>query len=356
MATTAVTALSFGTPNIQATTREVWNKSIRDQVLLRNIMLAKLTEFGRVVKKRVAVIRQPISTARLDTLVQPFAYGQPMNSAKQSFLAAPWWGIKRQQIPIVRTLEEELNNNAVDQPIDLAKAIVDASQKGLRTSLAAQMYGFDLLNATVYDSTDDDGTTRASLFIQSMRQALSHTLTYGHQPRTTTADKVVWAGGSIAGSFSDSGTAYSASIKTFRDCIDTVMQYASGPSDLMAICGKEIFRAIQSQAEAKGSGVVVKTGDTAKYGYEYIEIDGVMLVKDLFLNETRCTGASTMFFMLNMPDWEFRMHPLGDMTISPFVFQGDRSDSVYEWLARAYLFGNLVCYKPNGSIYLSNMA
>jgi hypothetical protein len=50
-----------------------------------------------------------------------------------------------------------------------------------------------------------------------------------------------------------------------------------------------------------------------------------------------------------------RIHTSRDFQMTDFVWQGDRVNGYDKWLARILVAGNLVCWKPNGSMWLNNV-
>lgn len=90
-------------------------------------------------------------------------------------------------------------------------------------------------------------------------------------------------------------------------------------------------------------------------------IDGIEIVQDSFLtaglvdHSGTTLAAEKWMLLLNIPDWELRLHPK-HFKFTGFTWQGDRQDGYDEWLARIMIAGNLICWKPNGSIFLNNVS
>ena len=64
----------------------------------------------------------------------------------------------------------------------------------------------------------------------------------------------------------------------------------------------------------------------------------------------------TWVFILNLQYWELRIHNQRNFNMTGFKWQGDVANGYDYWLARIMVQGNLMCWKPNSSMWLSNIS
>jgi hypothetical protein len=350
------TAVSWDNANIQATSRETWMRMVKRNLVFKPIpILAKLVE-RKQTSLQGGRHKWTVQTANMDSLVQPYGVKEGMDTGSKTLFDTPWSRIKYFQMPVHKTREDVDENAGAQSPVDLVAEMVKAAKAGVRIFLGRAVYG--IYNAAAVDTTDAPSTTAASKLPCSLRQILSHTLTYAHVARSTAAQKAVWAGGSITGGYDDQATQYSPSISTFRRCIDAIaprIEIGLRPANLLVTVGPTIYREWQTQAEAKSSGVRMGSSSMAKYGFTAMTLDDVDIVCDYDLVETTCTNASKWMFMVHVPDFRVRFAPDRRMVMTPWVWQGDRDGGKDEWLARILTAMQMDCFAPGNSIHLSNV-
>jgi hypothetical protein len=213
------------------------------------------------------------------------------------------------------------------------------------------------LNTIIYRAGSSSYDAQADEHWQGVCDALTHDVTYGGLTRSTTATNKFWQGASIGETFADWDTAITPTLDNFRKAVDAVSQYAKSDSDLIAITSPDNWRQLQSQAEVSR---VYKEGPVHKHGFTSMFIDNIEVFKEPWLQSNANSNASTdkkKFFLLNLSDWYLMLdpeHKLG--TITDWTWQAQMNGGADEWLSRVMLAGNLMCLKPNGSIYRSNMS
>jgi len=348
--TTPYTALDA---NIQATTRDLFVRSIKAQAIMQMPLLARLWMAKRVSWEGGTVIRRPVDKDDMQSLFQSYSANEPLSSGSKTLLDDPYFTWKLGNLPVQYNVETYLQNSGGDatKPIDLVKFLAKKAVEGLKIGLYRMVYGIDSTG------TDYDGKKE----FNSVVDALTHDRTYGHISRATTVTNSWWQGASIAGTYDDNATSYAPSIANFRKAVTACTRRGlTKPGGMLACCGESIFQELQSQVEARH--IYNRDGSLlAKYGFNTMMIDGVEVVQDPFLGvegptTTGWTYPDKKFFIFSVDDWELRIHPQRNVKLTPFVWQGDRSGGADEWLARVLIAGNLVCWRPKGSIYLSNMA
>lgn len=339
--------------NMTNACRELWEPGVVEQVFTAIPLFAALLMARRIKVRGGSSIKKTVDYDEMDDLAQEYAgANEQLTSAKKDFLDSASFKWKKFQVPIEYDEEEESEaRGGTDvSPVDLVEVKVRKGLRAAKIKLYKMMY--DKPSAT---SDTDKG-------FQGLADALKHDYTYGGLTRATTVTNSWWQGASIAGSFADNGTAYTASIATFRNAFNAISINVEKVTDALAVCGSVIFERLRSQIEASGLNTNLGKTPLGKYGFTAIEIDGIEVVRDPFLDK-KVWGAganedtSKWFFMLNKPDWELRLFPGRDLSVmTPFKHQGENINGYDKYLARVYVKGNLVCWKPNGSIWLSNVA
>ena len=331
--------------NIASTTRDLWKRSVVSQVFLQMPLYTKLLLRHRVTWKGGVNITCPVQTSEQDGYGQWYSTGTGMTAGHASTLTKPWFGWKKFQQPVTFDIDEELQNSGGSETevVDLAALMVQQAHRATRINLYKAMY-----RAATVD-TDRQ--------FSSVVQALTHDQAYAHTTRTVGSSiNTWWQGASIDESYTDQATQRTWSIGTFRDAHDAADRFVENDADYLCVVGSAGYLKLKAQVDA--STYVTNPGELVKYGFESFTLDGVEVVKDKFLRANGLpdeTNPQYWFFLLNVNDWELRLHPKRAMTFKPFKWQGDVKDGPDEWLARVMMAGNLCCWRPNGSIFLSNV-
>jgi len=329
---------------IEASTRPLWKEGVKDQVLLKMPLFAKLFDRKRFMWRSGNLITQTVKTQEIDPIFQSYAVGEGMNGGRVLNLTKPYFFPKLAQLPVSWDVDEELFNNGGDPaPIDLAMQRVKDAAKGTRIGLYKMIYSA---------SSTDTGTG-----FNSVVQALNHDATYAGVTRATTATNKWFQGGSLADSYTDQDDAVSPSIDLIRRMIDKMMENADEAASLMFIMGPANYIKLKNQVDASGK---FEYGPMkVNYGFDSFTIDGVEIVKDYYLTAANLPAESSpqkWVFGINADDWELSLNPRRAFNLTPYVWQGDRVNGTDSWLARVMLTGNLCCWKPNGSIWRSNVS
>jgi len=362
----AVTSLPTSTnANINATTKDFWIRSAKDQIFMRMPVLARMVLDKRVVWKGGKSITRPVVKAEMDELSQSYIANQQMTAHKKTMLDTPYFLWKYNQTPLSYDVKEWTENivggSSDTQVINFLKFLVEKGQRAARIKLYRMFYGMGTTAAGLYNSLDTQ-TEGAGANFQSCRQALTHDLQYGHLTRTDTTVNDWWQGGSL-GTISgtsrnaDWDTAIDASIHSFRLAMQAVTNYTDGakPGEYLCVMGPVNFLKLKEQVEARH--IYNVSGSTlAKYGFNAFMLDGVEVVEDPWLTAGKITGGASFFFLFHMPDWELRILPQRNFKLGDFVYQGNIANGYDQWLARIFLTGNFICWQPNASMHLSAMS
>lgn len=351
MASTAIPASVNA--QIEHSTQNYWKEGVKDQVLLKMPLMAKLYDRKRMRPESGEKIRQTVKTSEVDGLFQTYAMGTPLPGGRSSNLDRFVFSQKFAQLPISHDADEELfNRGGKNAPVDIARQRAKDAFRGTRIGLYKQFYG---------SAATDSGTD-----FQSIYQALAHddaAELYGNVSRDISADLNDWAQGADLGDFASNAsvqaTAYQISIYLIRRCIVKMMEHAEDENDvssLMFVCGPDLYLKLKQEVDAS---LKYTPGPMAvKYGFNSFTIDNVEVVLDYFLTDANLpaeTNPDKWLIGINADDWEFVLQPSRAFKRTPAKWQGDIEGGTDSYLSRVLITGNLCCWKPRGSILLTNV-
>ena len=337
--------------DISALTREAMIKSVGKGIFLNMALPAKLIAERRVSVEGGTVIKRPVDTVDDMTDVgQAYLINEPMTVSRKTYLQSPYFNWKFAQVDMTYTAEEKfMNAGGSDTKVaDFVKWLVNKGQRRARLHLLKQIYAAN------------SGTSDATAEFQGIADALTHDATYGHLARSTTATNVWWQGASVGQSYTDQGTALACTIENFRLMYGAILLNGGDRSKLLAITGQTNYFNLRRQAEMQMKSV--EPGPLAKYGagYDSMMIDGIEIVSEPYLENARFNSSyattKKYFYILNLSDWELRLHPERAFSMTEFFWQGNINNGQDEYLARIMLMGNLVCWRPAGSILRTNVS
>lgn len=332
--------------NLTAMTRELWDKTVYKQVLLKHILLFMLLERKQVLKAGTA-IKHTVDYAEMDSMVQEYGENEPLTSSRKTVTETAQWYPKFVQLPIeISGKDWRTNAGGGDgQIVSMPQYLVEKAQRGLRI----------YMNTVIYRAGD---VTRDADVpgVQGLNDALTHDIAYGGLARLiATPTRTWWQGASLGDIWTDQATAMPPSVANVRACYDKVAMYAD-KADVIVITSNTQYRELQSQVDGRQS--YKPEGPHAKYGFESFSIDGIEIFNEPWLTASINSGASTTktyFYMLHLKDWKFYVDAergLGNMT--EFKHQAEIQGGTDSYLARLMFRGNFVCTQPNASMFKSN--
>ena len=329
--------------NLASTTREMWDATLEDEVILALPLVAMMVEHETLEVKGTK-IKKTVVMDDSESLAQDYEANEPMTGGEKTVLGTAEWTYKKFQLPCIYDCDTEIENqdaSKIEAPIDEVEATVEAAQDGARRHLNTLLYGA---------AADASKKT-----FQGLRSALTHDATYGGLARATTVTRPWWQSGSLDGTYTDQGTAVSASIANVRKAAIICGRHAKANQHLYAFCGETIFSKLKSQVEARMQ-YTVEGANLVKYGFKSFMIDNqIEIVMDSYLT---ITGATTdaYFFLLDPTSWRLRISPKRNFRMTPFKWQGEQLNGLDRYLARILVAGNFVCHAPNKNFFLSNMS
>ena len=333
--------------NITAMTRELWDKTVYKQVLLKNILIHMLLERKQVLKAGTA-IKHTVDYAEMDSLVQEYGENDTLTSGKKTVAETAQWYPKFVQLPIeISGKDWRTNAGGGDgQMVSMPQYLVEKAQRGLKIFMNSVIYRA----GSVTRDADVAG-------VQGLNDALTHDIAYGGLPRLIgTPTRTWWQGASLGDIWTDQATAMTPSIANVRKMYDKVSMYAD-KADVIVVTSNTNYRSLQSQVDGRQS--YKPQGMHAKYGFESFSIDGIEVFAEPWLTASQNSSASTTvnyFYMLHLKDWTFHVDAdRGLGNLSEFKHQAEIQGGTDAYLARLMFRGNFVCTQPNASMFKSGV-
>jgi hypothetical protein len=336
-------------------TRELFHRSLVDTVKMRTPVVEELERRNQITHSGGKYIERLVSYDNIDDLMQVYDPNDALTDQKKNLLDKPRFTFRLAQLPLRYDAEEQLMNHSAGQEIqllDLAKLLVDKGQEATKLWLSAQI--FNSASATGVA----DGTTSS---FQSLVSALDHDVTYGTLTRTLggPGTRDWWQGCDPAGliaeqSSSTQGTATNLTISNLRKWIyeTDISHYMDGADNLKVYCCPTLYNKLRAEMESK---LIYKPGLKQSQGITSMMLDGGIEIQSVPYLQASST-TRTWLFILNMKHLELRIHTERNFKMTDFKWQGDVANGHDYWLARVLISGNLVCWKPNSSMWLSNVS
>lgn len=349
--------------DLSIATRELFERSVKHQVFMQTPILEELERRSKVTYSGGKYIERLVDTDEVDDLGQAYTANEALTDGKKDTLEKPRFSFKLYQHPMKYDVDEYLQNHNAgneEQLLDLAEFLVNKSQRGIRLGLRNMMYN---VNPTTRTGSET-GVGDSSKFFQSLLSALDHDVTtYGNTSRALGGAGGYWMGSDPSGrpdsiTTSTQGDATNISVANFRKWLVPIEQYADNPRDLYSVMCPTLWNKLRAELESKGQLKDGLNQDKLQYGIQAFDIDGVTVVKDPYLENGWGSSGTTenWVFILNLNDWELRIHNNRNFKQTEFKWQGDVANGHDYWLARILLSGNLICWKPNGSMFLQNVS
>lgn len=344
----------MSTVMIDATTREMWLKTVQREVVERMVLPALLLERRKLTVRGGKSIKRTVQHATGVELAQDYSGGnEALRGGSKDTLTTVDFKWKQFQVPIEYEWQDEAFNagGSDTAPVDLVQEIVSQGHENARLKLLSAIYSYP-------SSTSDSDKG-----FQGLTDALRADYTYGGVARGVSAGtNPWWQPGLLAASATDHQTEITASLPNLRAMMAVVLPYMKpGQRDAIALCGADLFNSIRSQMETAAFNPRFGQGKAFRYGFDDISLDWLEIIHEPYF-DTQPLGSSTYydtkkwFLLLNLSDWELRLFPGRDLkTMTPFKFQGESVNGFDKYLARIFVAGNLVCWRPQTNMWRANM-
>lgn len=337
-------------------TRELFVRSLKNEVFMRTPFYDDLEARGKITFKGGKYIERLTDIDEMDDLSQDYSTNEALTDEAKDMLAKPRFTWKKTQIPLRYSADWEIQNaNAgnEEQLLDLPEYLVRKGQRAARLKMMKNAF-----NAGSTTPRSDSGDS-----FQSLVSALDHDNTYGTLSRSFSGGtRDWWQGASPTGLNSGQTTTTTAgqdvatnlTISNVRKWINEsdIAHYMESKSDLDILMCPTLFNKLRAEMESKM--IYKATGDTQRQGFSKMDLDGHTVVEVPYLQTT--STMRTWVFIINLNEWELRISTVRNFKMTPFVWQGQNTNGYDYYLARILIAGNLVTWKPNGNLWLSNVS
>lgn len=342
----------MSTADLTKATRELFDRTLVDQVFKRIPILDMMVDRRKITYTGGRFIEKLVDTAEIDDLVQEYTVNEPLIDQKKTTLEKPRFEWNYFQLPLRYDIDEftqNVNAGHEEQLLNLAQHLVTKGQRGVQLFMDRKIFN----DGTTTPVADGGG------IFQSLISALNHDTAYGTIARTfSTGTNDFWQGADPSDlnqniSTSTQDDARNISVAQIRKWIHEtdVSHHMKEPADLVIALAPVLFNKIRAEMETK---VEYRPGPTQRQAVLNMELDGHTVVSVPSLQES--STKKNWVFILNLNFWELRIHTERNFKLTPFVWQGDVSNGFDGWLARIMTSGNFVCWKPNSSMWLSNVS
>lgn len=341
------------TTDLSASTRELHVRSLVNQVFYKLPVLEELQRRNQITYTGGKYIDRLVDTAEIDDQGQDYTANEPMTDAKTDTLEKPLFYWKKSQLPLRYDVDEELQNVEGDSDTQLLNLATHLVEKGHRAARVR-------INKQVWNEGSTTPVADTGKKFLSIITALNHDTSYGGLTRTFSSNTNDWWQGAdpaglneVIGS-SSQDTAYNITLFNLRKWINetTVAHNMESEDDLYICMCPTLWDKLAAEMESRVGGY--KPSDYQRQGIRKMDLDGHQVVSVPYLQKSSTT--KTWLFILNMKYWELRIHKSRNFKLTDFVWQGDQTNGYDFWLARILWAGNLVTWKPNASLWLSNVS
>ena len=294
-----------------------------------------------------------VDTDTTEDLAQDYSVNDVLTHGTEDTTERVTFTRKHFQVPVQLDLDEELQN-ALDNE-DGTKLHDLAAFKVKKTNEAGRLH----LRKLIYGSASDSAKQ-----IQGLNSALTVDATYGQVTRTNASSIADWwQPNDNQNTAVEQATSTTFSITWLQGVWDKLQDLeAAGAS---VILGNTLWLALKAEAHAKSMPIEVNKDMKFKYGIEDINIEGMRVIKDPFLQTkyntamSQTTGAAGSLdrrvYIFNAADWKLMTHPRRNFKMTEFFDQKKIANGSDFELARLLYAGNLCCTHPNRSAYYSNV-
>lgn len=343
----------MSTADVTKATRELFDRTLVDQVRMRVPVIEALERNGQVKKSFMGgkYIEKLIDTDTLHSAVQEYTANSALVDSKKTTLEKPRFTWKYATLPLRYDVDEEVQNAEAgkeEQLLDLPEHMVNKAHRDLRRWMEEKMF----------NSGSETGVADGATSFQSFVSALDADVTYGTITRTCASNVAdYWQGADPAGLWSGL-TASTQDADENLTCSNLrkwvnetdVAHYMEGSDDLMILICPTLWNKLAAEMESK---LIYKPGLKQSQGIRSMIFDGHEIVSVPYLQTSAV--MKTWLFIINLRYWEWRMWYARDFKFTGFKWQGDVANGYDYWLARVMMVGNFFCWKPNSSLWHFNV-
>ena len=342
----------MSTNDLNLATRELFIRSLVDQVFLRTPFVEELQRRNQITHSGGKYVERLVDTDEIDDLMQEYTPQTALTDEKKDTLDKPRFTWKYAQLPLRYGVEEEMENVHAGNDAQLLNLADHLVKKGHR---ATKLW----LMKKAFNTGSTTPVTDGAVGFQSLVSGLNHDNTYGTKARSFSGGtNDWWQGADPAGlgevvTSSSQDTAYNFTLGNIRKWIGetSIAHHMEGTDDLMILCCPTLWNKLAAQMESR---LQYKEGKKQSQGIRSMMFDGHEIVSVPYLQTS--TAMKTWVFILNLQYWELRIHNQRNFNMTGFKWQGDVANGYDYWLARIMVQGNMMTWKPNASMWLNNIS
>jgi len=313
--------------------------------------------------------QQVVENADQEILVQEYGPNDGLTGGSVDLFDKPEWLAAYLQIPVEIDVDERVMNlpKTDAQLINIRDKVGENALRSLK----------QWMNKRIYGSANDSEIDSRHTYLQGIVSALLKDRTYGTITRTSASNtNNFWQ----AADYDEESTAAVINKTNLDNWIDSVVEYADSPQDLLIIMGPTLWNRLKAIMDAQNAWEV--KGQMATQGFTSMTYNGVEIAKDHTLdrmtsrgytggrtNHKDGTGAGLdgsgsytgdqFVFVLDLSTWHLRYFQ--DEETGPFemtdFFQQDKIIGGKEMkMARFKWKGNLTCDLPNRNLMRTNVS
>ena len=287
----------MSTADLSKATRELFIRSLVNEVYMQTPIVEDIQARNQITIRGGTSIQRLTDTAEIDDLMQEYTANTALQDQKKTTLQKPSFTIKYAQLPLRYDVDEELQNvyaGSEEKLLDLADHLARKGQRATKLWLEKKLF-----NAGSFTAATDSGTT-----FQSLVSALKHDNTYGTLTRSLSGGTNDWWQAADPSGLVENintttqTTAANLTINNLRKWISEtdVAQFMETTDDLYVAMCPTLFNKLR--AEMEGKMQYKPTGDTAKQGFNKMNLDGHTIASVPYLQKTSTMRA--WVFILNM--------------------------------------------------------
>ena len=342
----------MATADLTLATRELFDRTKVDEVYMKTPFVEELKRRNQVSESGGKTYEFLATTDSIESLMQEYTANTALTDGKKTTLKKPSWSRKYAQLPLRYDVDEQLQNinaGTEEQLLDLAADLTERGNDATRRWLCAK----------VFNSGSTTGVADGATGFQSLVSALDSDVTYGGITRTIASTVADWWQGADPSNLTSNITASTQATATnltkanLRKWINEtdVSHYMEGADDLMVLMCPTLWDKLAAEMEA---AAVYKSGMKQSQGIRSMMFDGHEIVSVPYLQTS--STMKTWLFIINLKYWKLMISSQRNFKMTDFKWQGENSNGYDFYLARILIAGNLICKKPNSSMWLSNVS
>lgn len=352
--------------DLENMTRDMHDKSLEVEYMQKTPVLSLIMERKNLKFKGGKLYYRELDTDTIEDIAQDYTVNEPLTHGTKDTTQRAYFERKTFQIPVQIDLDEELQNAlGTEDGTQLHKL---AEFKVRKTNEAGRLHIRKLLYAGPNSTVGLDSNKYMQGLNSGLQLDATNIATYGTLARSESqsSTNAWWQPADDRYTKTTQETEYSVSIDWLQSIVDPLTDLENSNGELVVIVGNTLWLALQSEAQARSMPVKVDSNGKFKFGIQEMIIGNMRIMKDPFLQTTynsemgETTGSAhaleRRLYVLNTKDWEFLVHPKRNFEMTQFFDQKQIAGGADFKMARLLFAGNLICWHPNRSLYLANVA